>query len=204
MNCPQCGHQLLEDFGVVTCQSCLAVMSIDLEGKIFLQEKKEIEELEVEKPHTNEDLLGDELFSLDSFDQLTQTEPTAQVVDSEQTEKKPSENLTEEANRQKLIAEEIVNEKHFTEDIISFAENTATSDKLIYKVVITDLNLTEQKQKLVDILSDPKFHLSASRLLAEVKEGTLIISELNSVKASILVKKLLMEKFHVDWTQNAY
>jgi len=201
MNCPQCGHQLSEDFGVVTCQNCFAVMSIDLDGKIFLQEKKEINQVQlevtqVEEQQTNEDLSNDELFSLDSFDQPSQQEEKKieeeiQETDLDQSQEQPS-------------VEEVTAQKYFTEDIISFAENTTTSDKLIYKVIISDLNLTEQKQKLVDILSDPKFHLSASKLLGEIKEGTLTISELNSVKASILVKKLLMEKFHVDWTQNAY
>lgn len=224
MDCPQCGHQLLEDFGVVTCQNCLTVMSIDLEGKIFLQEKKQAEDshsadeekqLEAqtqEQDHVqgDESLIDDDLFSLDSFNQETQDTSVMQEVTEVPAEKlTTSENslndlMVPPEEHSHAYDEKPTIEKHFTKEIISFAENTTTSDKLIYKVTIKDLNLTEQKQKLVDILSDPKFHLSAHKLLSEIQEGVLIISDLNSVKASILVRKLLMEKFNIDWSQSAY
>ena len=34
MNCPSCNAKLDQDFGMVTCQSCKAVLMIDISGKI--------------------------------------------------------------------------------------------------------------------------------------------------------------------------
>ncbi len=38
LNCPKCGYQVDQDFGVFTCQQCQSVLFIDLEGKVQVSE----------------------------------------------------------------------------------------------------------------------------------------------------------------------
>jgi hypothetical protein len=36
MNCPQCGHNIDQDFGVITCPGCGSILMVDIDGNVQL------------------------------------------------------------------------------------------------------------------------------------------------------------------------
>jgi uncharacterized Zn finger protein (UPF0148 family) len=48
--CPQCGTSLDQDFGVVSCPHCHAVLAIDIDGQVEIQNQNEIAPEEIRDP----------------------------------------------------------------------------------------------------------------------------------------------------------
>jgi len=71
-SCPECHTELNEDFGIVTCSSCGAVCSVDLDGEAVVQEKNENLEMDALN-----DLTSSENESNESLEEVGINEPVA-------------------------------------------------------------------------------------------------------------------------------
>lgn len=50
MNCPQCSQPIEQDFGVITCQNCGAVLMVDIEGNVQVSDPSNLEPTENQAP----------------------------------------------------------------------------------------------------------------------------------------------------------
>jgi uncharacterized Zn finger protein (UPF0148 family) len=82
LNCPACDHPLDQDFGMVTCSNCGAVLMIDFSGKVTAEDPSAVyedpaedSEFEAEDDNTTEDFFEDPLEDNPTEDDLIEDDP---------------------------------------------------------------------------------------------------------------------------------
>jgi hypothetical protein len=101
-SCPQCGNQINEDFGVVTCSKCQSVLFVDMEGNVQVTESGG--DVNLAEASSSEQNFGSALdYQNPSYDQSTETpegflDSTELQSDSSDPMDDPSEHLLENSN----------------------------------------------------------------------------------------------------------
>lgn len=212
--CPQCSNSLVQDFGVVSCSQCQAVLFIDMDGNVHfsgenqepavqsLNEAEEPNQVEVEAPEG----FADNWLSNDQPIQETQIQEsvlpelegeivavelaeTPEVLDLSPTEPEPE--------KVKVALNDF-------SDVESFANSNSTVGPLTYTVTIEDINTKEVRAELKEALADKKFQWDASELIKKIKGGKLVLDDLGPVKASVVIHRIRELKVKISWRQNVY
>ncbi len=82
-------------------------------------------------------------------------------------------------------------------EVLDFANAPEARPLKAYQVEIRGLDLEKEINKLRDILRDPKFRFDVDAVLRGISHGKLVLTDLTSIKAAILVHRLEMEHFKV-------
>ena len=70
-----------------------------------------------------------------------------------------------------------------------------------YDIWIQNINNKDQRELLIECLTDTKFSWSVPEMLKNFKNGVLFITHCPPVKAGILIKRLLEYNLDVKWRQ---
>jgi hypothetical protein len=74
---------------------------------------------------------------------------------------------------------------------------------LMFDVVIDGIDTNELRAAVKDVLGDKRFLWNAESLMSSVKNGKLRVAKVNSIKASLLVKRLKNLDVKIRWEQYA-
>lgn len=217
--CPQCGNSVPDDFGVVTCSSCQAVLFVDLEGRVQLQqpasENSENQATQFLNPATTiAEMPSDyESPTLDPVIEQFQPETLSEPLSTHSVQQEESAELQDIIQIQPIpdlgqdpfeaFAPNSGPGSSF-EEVERFANSDESVGALTYSVIIEDINTKELRQELLRALDDAKFQWDARELVKEVKDGRLLLDRLNPVKASILVQRVKGLKIKIRWRQNVF
>ncbi len=89
-------------------------------------------------------------------------------------------------------------------DITSFAnseESSLNNGELLYDLTISLLDSKDLKETLKMVLLDPKLKLNHHEILKSIKEGRVIIANLNPIKAKRIAEQLQYFSLNVTWKQ---
>jgi hypothetical protein len=79
----------------------------------------------------------------------------------------------------------------------------ANDGLLMFDVIVEGIDNNEMRTAVREILDDKRFLWNADSLMSSVKNGHLRISKINSIKASLLVKRLKHLDVRIRWEQYA-
>ena len=188
--CPQCGNSLVQDFGVVSCSQCQAVLFIDMDGNVHFSGENPATVLETpsEVP-SNEPPEG---FADNWLNNEVQNPPDieGEIVPDDAPE--PTIQTSEELDfgLAEPEPEKIPVALNDFSDVESFANSNSTVGPLTYTVIIEDINTKEVRAELKEALTDKKFQWDAAELIKSIKGGKLILEDLGPVKASVVIHRI--------------
>lgn len=187
MNCPNCGNIIETDFGMVTCSQCQAVVFVDINGEAHLNSPDSL----AESQHTIEPM---EPFLSEEPEQSFESELNFAPVQSSASLQEPD----------LIHAPESLPEPVFDLSFDQYANAEKDLQALSYTVRISGLEHPQKLIEALDILREPRLGLD-ERLIQQVKStGSLELERMTAVKASYLVKMLLLKQIPVTWRQNVF
>lgn len=127
-------------------------------------------------------------------------EPSEESVNTEFQSVFPEENQTEEEQ----AAEEPQSAAQIIREIRDYGNSETGANPLSYSIIIEGLDYTEIREKLREVLDDPKMRWNVDEIMARVRGGRLVLDNLNPVKASILVRRIMPLKIKFTWSQHVY
>lgn len=132
-------------------------------------------------------------FSTAEAEAYVETEPAAFTEVAPETELPPFDGAQAESIP--------LTPQQFVDEVIDFGNSTEPVEGLTYSVRILGIDSGTSREKLEDILREPRLVFDLQNLMAEIQNGQLDIQNLNAAKAFFLVQKLKQEAFDVSWFQ---
>lgn len=223
LNCPRCGHPIEQDFGMITCAGCMAVLFVDMDGQIQVssesaedpgisnasnQETSAASDLS----HSSSDgFLPDvpsadvESFQIESTAEpefVSEPEmPVESASNSDFSFEPPNEATSNPAFASEFSSEESQNGLADLSEVSDFGNAHQDFGALSYHVVIENIDTSDIRKKLSEALSDSKFQWDVNEILQKIEKGRLELGPLNPAKASVLVRRLQDVPVRVGWNQ---
>jgi hypothetical protein len=225
LTCPRCGNSLEQDFGVITCGRCHTILFVDMEGQVQLANAEpssanENPELATEAdPGAGAADAGQSWSSgSDGYDSNPEAPPEFSsdadpaMPSWQPTEANPDSFSAQESESSESFAGEGASAEFMTRDtsqsmaeglseVSDFGNNEQDFGALSYTLLIENIDTGDIRNKLAEALTDSKFQWDVVELLQKIEKGRLEISQLNPVKASILVHRLQEVPVRVSWNQ---
>jgi hypothetical protein len=229
--CPQCGQAISEDFGVIACPHCQALLFVDLNGDVQLSDSSTLEQAAEQEEAVFVDPQADQETV---FGTLARFQPSAEpslpstesVVESENNNfllhetaeefplpQEPAESFEPSIEEEKEIpspdplestdsAEELfLEDAPLQED---FVDQEVSTGPLTYTVTIERIDTKTLRAQLREAFDDPKFQWSSGDLMRRIHQGRLTLKNLSPVKASVLVARLRELPLKISWTQQVF
>lgn len=260
LKCPSCDATLDQDFGMVTCSSCKAVLMIDISGQVQMasdtppepvESFTDPEDFEEEEPSPIEDhdfaedeltdpieepadqdyqqdeqeffaSSTDEADDIESFEEPVE-EPTDDFDNDFFEEAEPEESQFEEPDTPMEAApvdeseDEPLAEQEPVEtfpmasepdpmpvDVTEFSNSEDSGldgGELVYDLTIAGIDSKELREDVKYCLMDEKLKLNHHEFLREIKSGSLLIPDLNPIKAKRIVEQLQFSDLDIKWRQ---
>lgn len=204
--CPKCAQNIEitpNQFGsLFTCSFCQGVFFVDWDGnpEAGVEEEPIASETNLAEGHLTEGPT-DQGYEAHSFEEpLAPMYETAAEPPSEQPTSEPAPPQAEPEPEPEPPQNP---EQNFRENILNFANATEPQLLKSYKVTVQGLDLESEVLKLKEILRESQFRFDFERLIKSISHGKLVISDLTSIKAAILVHRLEMEHFELDVQQES-
>lgn len=193
LTCPRCENPIEQDFGVITCSRCQAVLFINMDGQVQVSGESE----ERSSPLMTEPVSEPHLPEFETPAPHFSAPAEEPVMDS------PLEPAESSFNSPAPIAEPSVpiSAGESFSDLNDYGNAEQDFGALSYSVQIEGIDTSAIREKLFDVLSDPKFQWDVNELTQQIENGRLLLHQLNPAKASILVRRLQDVSVTVSWEQ---
>lgn len=225
--CPSCQTNLQigqEHFGALfTCENCRSVFFVNWDGQPEISQEVESAEEPLSEnisfqnyeAHAGEQ----ELIENPQAGNFTEVAPFAESHTSSehgqlqeeafQGEDQPFSEITDFEGESSVQSVELpalddqpLTPQQFVDEVIDFGNSTEIIEGLTYKVRILGIDSSESRQRLEDILREPRLTFDLQQLMGNILGGQLEVENLNTAKAFYLIQKLKQEAFDVSWSQN--
>lgn len=194
---------------MVTCGQCQAVVFVDINGEAHLNspdpltENAPVHEPMVpflsEEPEQN-DQSGQTFEPVESFEAAQSFEPLPDFELNQEIE--PLQDSVAELAAKSEPEEELTPLPDLNFD--QYANSEKDLPALSYTLRISGLEHPQKLKEALEILREPRLALD-EQLIQQVKAtGSLDLERLTAVKASYLVKMLLLKQITVTWRQNVF
>jgi hypothetical protein len=188
--CPACGNQLNDDFGLVDCARCGAALFIEFDGSVQRRDEVGGEPANFSPaPDSPPEALAD---AEDSDDQSMGT--------GSQGESLPMHPAPP------MVMADMQPMSEGMEDLSAFANSNISSGRdgaYNYDLYITGIDTGEVRNAINEILRDQLFLWDAEALLRSIHNGELKLTQITSVKAALMVQRLGELPVRVKWVQHA-
>lgn len=225
MNCPNCGNEIDADFGMVACGHCHAVVFVDINGEAHLNSPEPLVETpqmsQSMEPYLSEEPIQTFNTSVEPFEApITNFEHAPQGFQSgHEAEGQSFESTSEPAVEPDAGFAEELNSGYAEEPAAAsaveppilpdmnfdqYANSPQDLPALTYSVRISGLEHPQKLKDALEILRDPKLQIEEALIQNLKSAGHLDLERISAVKASYLVKMLLLKKVPVSWRQNVF
>ncbi len=145
--CPQCGSSVEGLFGLSSCPSCHALLSIGLNGEAVLADS-------------------------------------------------PTEGSSPVLIRPISLTDEV-------EDYGNSVESSGKEGLFMVQVTISGVDTPELRQSLEQALTDKKIGWDTSEIMRSMRQGKLVLPEINAAKASVVINRLKSLPIELKWAQRS-
>lgn len=195
--CPQCGAALPGDFGLVECESCHAMVFINMDGAANIQGENSSSAEE-----KNEDI---ENIQDAEFFESNWSPPEEPSQESLLPSNNPEDLSTNQESGESVEPNWESSPPEISNiDISEFAnkeQSRAGTGQFVYDVEIYNIDSPEVRQALETALDDSRFSWQAEEVLAKIKDGRLRLEKLSAIKASVLLSKIKTLSVGLSWYQ---
>lgn len=175
-----CSAELNEDFGLVDCPQCGSPVLISMDGSVEMASESASVAEPISEPIPEAPPEMDLDFAEDPF-QYHEIE-TPEIQESPAT-------MTPEEQAQEMSS-------------IANDENIKAGDTALnYTIVIKGIDTSEIRRGIMDTISDLKFRIDADAVFAGMKNGAIVIENVSSIKAALIVQRLRTYPVEIHWQQ---
>lgn len=221
--CPKCSTELRDDYGMVTCPSCGAIVFVDMEGVAHVaddegaespmsMEPAPLEPLVPETPAVLETPMGTaapEMFPLEPLapEPLAPEPLDASAPETSEVDMNAFLGYAEPESAAVPMAESMSqNDPNDPLGISAYANSEISSAKdgpLVVTLIISGIDAKDLRDEIRQALQDSRFGWDAAVLMSSIKGGVLRIDRVSPVKATIVVNRLKHLSVRIRWEQNA-
>ena len=195
--CPSCQNELPDDFGLVDCSHCSAGLYIEFDGSVRLREQGGVGTTPVPISHSahnqNEDM-AEQIRVEPPI--LLETEPEAsEIIEEVPLNPLPPMILAEPARTDQVL-----------EDLVAFGNSQVSSSRdgaYFYDLVISGIDSADLRLEVKEALTDQLFLWDAEAMIRTMDLGELVLRQMTSVKAALVVQRLMSLPVKLKWTQHA-
>ncbi|MBL7688358.1 MAG: hypothetical protein JNJ49_10005 [Bdellovibrionaceae bacterium] len=211
--CPNCSTALKDDYGMITCPSCGAIVFVDMEGMAHVASK------EPEAPIVNaapEAPVAAEPPSWASPEPFA--EPAAELAhessvsqESEVEAARPTESALDmdgflgyQDSIPPVDSAQIDTNDPLGLSAYANSEMSGAADgPFVVTVIVSGIDAKDLRDDIRQVLQDPRFGWDAMALIAGIKNGELRLERIAPVKATIVVNRIKHLSVSIRWEQNA-
>lgn len=109
-------------------------------------------------------------------------------------------------DEEEIEAPPIVQNPGDLSDLADFGNSVDSHSRdggLRYKLIISGIDSADLRSALRDVLSDKRLLLDYEVLLKSVKDGVMLVDNINAVKATILIQRISELPIEIKWEQHA-
>ncbi len=223
-SCPKCSAKIDHDFGIVSCHSCGAILSIDFDGNVTLSDpddfpSSEAAPAEQPAPPAEHGFLQDAVLIQSSAAEETPVAPITWDPISETAPAEAAESQSADSDSAPEFEDNWINEPEAPtagpppaptgpmdfSDVVDYANSVELDNSpLVYAFRIEGIDHKDIRKKVVDVLSDIRLNLHVKDLIPTIKGGILELSDLSPIRASIIASRLREEAVTFRWRQNVF
>jgi len=196
--CPVCQTSVPDDFGLIECSKCGAVLFVEFDGKVTARSEERTTVLSEDTP----------VVDIPAYENQLEPSLDETVLAMPEPLPPPPVEFFEELMPQSIIAPlppPTTSEEHM-DDLQAFANSPVSQGReglLRVNLVISGIDTADIRNSVLEALSDKKFLWDSDGLIKSVHAGRLHIEDLPSVKAAILISRLKGIPVNVSWEQHA-
>lgn len=221
--CPHCSNPLPDDFGLIECPGCGAAVFLDMDGSVRADDEagdgqiNRVGSAVVEEvpPSEEEEISFWEGESEELKDEPNEFDKSGHLADNFSEE---SDSVIKESPEGYWDESQEESEVHFAvpadatsapgdlSEIAHFANSEASQGRegvLRYDLILKGIDSSDLRQSVREAIEDKKFLWDADNLIASIKKGELVIKNISSVKALLIVQRVSELPLHIEWRQYA-
>jgi hypothetical protein len=208
--CPKCGTPVPDSaFGLYTCAQCKVVLTVDFNGNVSFDDIAPAASTSsnvtpnitrVETRLKEPDYL--EAISVEEADQAEGLETVhEETIDRTTVLRVEDEN----AEPYRLPEREEISGSADFADVVNYGNSdvsTASEGNLLYDILIKGIDSEDLRVVVKEALIDNRFGWNAEDVFGKLRRGSLLLSRINAVKASVLLSRLKSYPLEISWVQN--
>lgn len=211
--CPSCHKDMAEDFGLVDCPNCGAGLFIEFDGSVRLRDQSgtvapvsSATQAAVQEPpeyqsfvHPDQNFAGT-APSPDLSDDAMAEAPISFESDEANVEAMPVNPLPD------MVLPEPESNDQFMEGLAAFGNSQASNGRdgaYFYDLFISGIDSADLRVEVKEALTDNLFLWDVEALMRKLQLGELQIEHVTSVKAALVVQRLMGLPLKIKWTQHA-
>ena len=215
--CPKCGTINDQDFGLVNCTGCGAVLAVDVDGNVQVAE-------------ANQDNSG--ALNLDPAGAITEAPAEAEFIDIQDSMATAAEvsEIEAEPEVQVLMDDELTrpfqelagelsadqssslnepsaqpqNSREAMDEITQFGNKDSSAGPISYTIVLEGVDLAPIHTKLKEVISQRQFGWDAPAIMRQIKNGKLVLGGLSPAQTVMLLRLLRGTNIQISWSQHVY
>lgn len=224
--CPSCSKEVEVDFGIVICPHCQMALMFDIEGnpkiyeevtsthanveELVLKEAGQILNSEPQAETETPNLEFNPGFETPLDETLQEdTPPLESSLQSEEFVSTQEEELFDPPAEETLSEDDEIIQNNIPlegevrfDDVIEFGNQELSGEALLYDVLIEEIDLSEIRSQIKDVLADSKLNLGFD-IEKKIKSGVLKIEGINAIKASVIIHSCQALPVKISWRQYA-
>lgn len=216
--CPKCSTELRDDYGMVTCPSCGAIVFVDMEGVAHVagddggggEPSSSTEPLVTTAPGELIDIGMPEIFPMEPMPMEPLVPEPGDAVPAPESEASEVDMnaFLGYAGPESTASSAAVsqNDPNDPLGISAYANSEISSAKdgpLVVTLIISGIDAKDLRDEIRQALQDSRFGWDAAVLMSSIKGGVLRIDRVSPVKATIVVNRLKHLSVRIRWEQNA-
>ncbi len=206
--CPNCQHEIKDDFGLVACPNCGAQVLLSIDGSSEIAssgasgvsavanlQQTLVQEVqnEVEAPNEEAGL------------SLDMSPPPPPPLDDESPVARDS-GLMRTASPETVPQDRGLPATPDMSEVAAFGNSPASLAReggLRFNIILSGIDSVDLRQQVKDALTDERFLWDAEALLARSHNGELKITDVSAVKSSLIIQRLRSVSIDIRWEQYA-
>ncbi|MBK7889908.1 MAG: hypothetical protein IPJ84_03395 [Bdellovibrionales bacterium] len=213
--CPNCSIALKDDYGMITCPGCGAIVFVDMEGMAHVASKEPeapIVNAAPEVPVAAEppSWASQEPFVAPAVEPLHEQPHVPQLSEAEP----PRPTAEPDLNRDGFLGYQdsipaVDSAQIDTNDPLGLSAyansemSGAADGPFVVTVIVSGIDAKDLRDDIRQVLQDPRFGWDAMALIAGIKNGELRLERIAPVKATIVVNRIKHLSVSIRWEQNA-
>lgn len=90
------------------------------------------------------------------------------------------------------------------QEVVDFANSNEVESALTYSVCIRGIDIADTREKVREALSDQRFGWDVDNLFKQIKNGQLVLNQMNPAKTQALISRIKFLDIEIEWRQDVF
>jgi hypothetical protein len=209
-DCPKCNTPVPDSaFGLYTCAECKSVLTVGFNGEVSFDD---IAPAAITSSNVSQEVQRVSDSSMEQESEEPSITPEYESMEVSPVETPEDRTMVLQKPSPPDLAEpfELAQTKRSVatsdfQDVIKYAnssESAGQEGSLLYDVLVKGIDSEDLRLAVKEALIDVRFGWDAQAVYSKLRGGSILLSRINSVKASILVSRLKSYPLEISWKQN--